>query len=131
MGVYTFLSLFDFTIAFGAVNLLGADYVSTIAAAIKEYFTAFMPSKPIEPGREEMDNASGHSSPGGHEGLYAMIILAYTIHKTLFLPIRVGLTAMFTPQLVRWLGQRGWHGGAGTRRAVAEMRERASRSRER
>lgn len=129
--MYTVLSLLDFTVAFGAVNLLGADYVSGIAASIKEYFITFIPSKPVEPGREDMDGTAGHSSPSGHEGLYAMIILAYTIHKTLFLPLRVGLTAMFTPKLVRWLGQRGWHGGEGTKRAVAEMRERANRSRER
>ena len=71
------------------------------------------------------------ASAGGNEGLYAMIVLAYTIHKTLFLPVRVGLTAGLTPKLVNWLRARGWAGGAGTRRAASEMRERATEMRDR
>jgi len=71
-----------------------------------------------------MESMSSHANSGGQEGLYAMLVLAYTVHKTLFLPIRVGLTATFTPRLVRWLETRGWAGGAGTRRAAKEMRDR-------
>jgi hypothetical protein len=61
-----------------------------------------------------------------------MLVLAYTIHKTLFFPVRVGLTAGLTPKLVGWLSRRGWAGGAGTRRAAMEMRDklRSARSRD-
>jgi hypothetical protein len=38
--------------------------------------------------------------------------------------VRIGLTAAFTPRIVNWLRAKGWAGGAGTRRAVQEMRER-------
>lgn len=35
-------------------------------------------------------------------------VISYAIHKTLLLPVRAGLTAMITPNLVRWLTKRGW-----------------------
>jgi hypothetical protein len=81
-------------------------------------------SLPAEPGRDEIESIHNTQTKVGQEGLYAMLVLAYTIHKTLFLPVRVGLTAAFTPRLVAWLGKRGWAGSAGTRRAAHEMRER-------
>lgn len=123
LGVYILISTVDFTIAFGAVNVLGAEHVSRVATSIKETAYGLINSKPPEPGREELDNATSHATSSGHEGLYAMIVLAYTIHKTLFLPVRVGLTAAFTPRLVKWLRTKGWAGGAGTKRAVQEMRD--------
>jgi len=122
LGMYTVLSIADFAVAFAGVHLLGAEHVSRVAASVKEYVEGFIFTRPTEPGREGVENTPGHG--GSHEGLYAMIVLAYTIHKTLFLPIRVGLTAALTPKLVWWLGQRGWAGGAGTKRAANEMRER-------
>jgi hypothetical protein len=120
--MYTVLSIADFATAFAGVHLLGAEHVSRVAASVKEYVEGFVFTRPIEPGREGVENTPANG--GSHEGLYAMIVLAYTIHKTLFLPIRVGLTAALTPKLVWWLGQRGWAGGAGTKRAANEMRER-------
>ncbi|OBZ68132.1 hypothetical protein A0H81_11907 [Grifola frondosa] len=123
LGVYFIISTLDFTIAFAAINIIGADHVSRVAADVKEYFAAFLHSKPPEPGREEMDSVTAHTSASSNEGLYAMLVLAYTIHKTLFLPVRVGLTAVVTPRLVGWLRSRGWAGGAGARRAAHEMRD--------
>ncbi|KAE9401578.1 hypothetical protein BT96DRAFT_964924 [Gymnopus androsaceus JB14] len=112
LGVYLIVGVFDFGVAFAGINLIGADQVSQVVASVKESVAGMINSKPSEPG-----NAVGN------EGLYAMIVLAYTVHKTLFLPVRVGLTAAFTPRLVNWLRSRGWAGGAGTRRAAEEMRE--------
>jgi len=81
-------------------------------------------SRPPEPGREEMEEVSGNVTQRGQEGLYAMLVLAYTVHKTLFFPVRIGFTAAFTPRIVNWLRARGWAGGAGTRRAMQEMKGR-------
>ncbi|KAI0371135.1 hypothetical protein BV20DRAFT_1043467 [Pilatotrama ljubarskyi] len=131
LGVYVILSTVDFTIAFAAVNVLGAEHVSKVAAEVKEYFAGLIHSTPPEPGRQELDRAVSQSHAGGSEGLMAMLVLAYTIHKTLFLPIRVGLTAAVTPRLVHWLRARGWAGRAGTRRAANEMREKIRNRRER
>ncbi|KAI1796455.1 hypothetical protein LXA43DRAFT_620346 [Ganoderma leucocontextum] len=123
LGVYVILSALDFSVAFAAVNVLGAEHVSKVATEVKDYFTGFIHSTPPEPGREQMDPAVSHAASGGHEGLMAMILLAYTIHKTLFLPVRIGLTAAVTPRLVHWLRARGWAGSSGARRAAQEMRE--------
>ncbi|KAI0674996.1 hypothetical protein C8Q78DRAFT_1009941 [Trametes maxima] len=131
LGVYLILSTLDFTVAFAAVNVLGAEHVSKVANDVKGYVTGLIHSTPPEPGREEMDPAAAHTTSGGHEGLMAMIVLAYTIHKTLFLPVRVGLTAAITPKLVHWLRARGWAGSAGTRRAAQEMREKIRNRRDR
>ena len=129
LGVYLILSALDFSVAFGAVNVLGAEQVSRVAAEVKDYFTSMIHTTPPEPGREDMDRAVSHG--GGHEGLMAMIVVAYTIHKTLFLPVRVGLTAAITPRVVHWLRARGWAGSSGAKRAAQEMREKIRERRER
>lgn len=122
LGVYLIFSVLDFGVAFVGVNLLGAEYVSSVAASARAMVSDLLHSRPAEPGRDEIDRAQ--ASSGGQEGFYAMLVLAYTVHKTLFMPIRLGLTAAFTPKIVGWLSARGWAGSAGTRRAAHEMRER-------
>ncbi|KAF9484453.1 hypothetical protein BDN70DRAFT_903625 [Pholiota conissans] len=124
LGIYLIVGALDFTVAFIGINLLGADYVSHAAATVKDTVMDFVYTRPVEPGRDELDPVGQTQAASGKEGLYAMIVLAYTIHKTLFLPLRVGLTAAFTPKIVNWLSARGWAGSAGTRRAAHEMRER-------
>lgn len=131
LGVYLVLSALDFGVAFVGVNLLGAEYVSQVAASAKSMIVQFFPSRPADPGRDEIESMSNPHAEGGQEGLYAMLVLAYTIHKTLFLPVRVGLTAAVTPRLVAFLSRRGWTGTDGTRRAAHEMRERLRERRSR
>jgi hypothetical protein len=120
--MYLVISVVDFGVVFAGINLIGAEHVSRVAASVKQYVAGFVYTRPAEPGREETESVLAHG--GSHEGLYAMIVLAYTIHKTLLFPVRVGFTAALTPKFVAWLGHRGWAGGAGTRRAASEMRER-------
>lgn len=125
IGVYFLLSALDFGVAFAGINLIGAEQVSRVVGTVKESVSAMVHSRPPEPGREQMDDAprEGAAVKGGQEGLYAMLVLAYTVHKTLFLPVRVGLTAAFTPRLVGWLTRRGWVGKSGAKRAATEMRD--------
>lgn len=130
LGVYFLIGIVDFGIAFAAINLLGAEHVSRFVTSVKTAVAGVLHSKPPEPGKDEMESAAGHTGEGGNEGLYAMLVLAYTIHKTLFVPVRVGLTAAYTPKLVKWLSKRGWAGGEGTRRAATEMREKLRRNRD-
>lgn len=122
LGVYIVLSTLDFGIAFVGINLLGAEYVSRIAAQAKSLVSDMLPSKPVEPGRDQIERVA-HPNQVGSEGLWAMIVLAYTVHKTLFLPVRVGLTAALTPRLVGWLRQKGWAGSAGARQAASQVRD--------
>ncbi|KAF4598346.1 hypothetical protein EYR38_006744 [Pleurotus pulmonarius] len=123
LGVYFILSALDFGVAFAGIQLVGAEHVSRVAVAAKDIIARVLHSKPAEPGLDEVDSPSSSPRAPGQEGLYAMLVLAYTIHKTVFVPVRIGLTAAFTPRLVGWLRRRGWAGGAGTKRAANEMRE--------
>ncbi|KAG6813661.1 hypothetical protein H0H92_008898 [Tricholoma furcatifolium] len=120
LGVYLALSAVDFGVAFAGVNLLGAEYVSQVATSVKTSVMSVLHPHPPEPGLDEMESTGTRA---GQEGLYAMVVLAWTIHKTLFFPVRVGLTAAFTPRFVGWLTRKGWAGGAGAKRAAAEMRD--------
>lgn len=125
LGVYIVLTALDFTVAFAGINLLGAEKVAYVTAYVKETVAGFLHAKPPEPGRDELDSPSAGDT--SQDGLYATLVLAYAIHKTLFLPVRVGLTAVLTPRLVGWLRARGWAGGGGARRAAQEMRDRIQR----
>ncbi|THH16584.1 hypothetical protein EW146_g4081 [Bondarzewia mesenterica] len=124
LGMYIAISVVDFGVAFAGVNLFGAEYLSALTTSAKNAVVGMIYARPPEPGREELEDISAQTKPGGNEGLYAMIVVAYTIHKTLFLPVRVGLTAYLTPRLVGFLRTRGWAGGAGAKRAAREMRDR-------
>ncbi|KAF9047278.1 hypothetical protein BJ165DRAFT_1344138 [Panaeolus papilionaceus] len=124
LGVYFFFSTIDFTVAFIGINLLGAEYVSHAVNTVKTAVLDKFPTRPPEPGLDEIDSMKNPNATSGQEGFYAMLVLAYTVHKTLFLPVRIGLTAAFTPRLVGWLRSRGWAGSAGAKRAATEMRVR-------
>lgn len=124
VGVYAAISAVDLVFAFVGIKLLGADYVLSVVASAKAWLLSLIYSRPPEPGREEMEDVTRNgAAAGGQEGLYAMLVLTYIVHKA-FLPIRIACTAAFTPRLVRWLRVKGWAGGEGTRRAIQEMRER-------
>jgi len=122
LGMYIFFSTLDFSLTFAAINYLGADYAAQLTDSIK----AALPS--IFHGHDAIDPSQPPSTNPGREGLYAMLVLAYGIHKTLLLPFRVGMTAAFTPRFVRWLGKKGWAGSDGAKRAMAEARQKMKRN---
>lgn len=122
LGVYIVLSTLDFGVAFAAINLLGAEYVSQATASAKTFVFNLI-GRPLPEKSEPTDTPTS-----GSEGLYAMLVLAYTVHKTLFLPVRIGLTAAITPRFVSWLAKRGWTGTDGARRASREIRDRVRRN---
>lgn len=129
VGVYLALSVVDFSIAFAAVNLLGAAQVGRATAYVKGAVLEMIHGAGVGISSEDSPDGAinGRESTtggtGGNEGLYAMIVLAYTVHKTLFMPIRVGLTMAITPKLVRWLRIRGFTGQGGATRAAGQLRQ--------
>ena len=125
-GVYLLLSIADFTVAFVGINLIGAEHVSYAVHIVKDYISSIIYSKPPIPPPESTEPEPVATI--GNEGFYAMLLLAYTVHKTIFLPVRIGLTAAVTPKLVNWLRSRGWAGGEGAKRAAREFRERVRRN---
>jgi hypothetical protein len=51
---------------------------------------------------------SSSSSSSSSGTLWTEALLAYTIHKTLLLPFRVGVTAAVTPSFVKYMVRLGW-----------------------
>lgn len=127
--MYWVLSAIDFSVAFLGVHLIGADRLLPIKDWVVEQWHKIRP--PPEEERGIIDTAtetaehvahvvtdtvvSGkeaaeRKASSGNSILWAEAALAYTIHKILFLPVRVGLTAAWTPKFVKWLTARGWVG---------------------
>jgi hypothetical protein len=122
LGVYLVIGALDFGVAFASINLFGAEHVSRFVTAAKDAVLNVIRHPHAEPGKEETEAL--HQPQGGSEGLYAIIVLAYTVHKTVLMPVRIGLTAALTPRLVGWLTRKGWAGRAGTKRAAEQVKER-------
>jgi hypothetical protein len=126
LAVYLVLSAIDLGLSFILVHLAGADKIEWV----KDYVVAQWRSvrygsdaanemKRIEDEEQRIKDAE-EAAAGGDKGssrkkkqnamLWAEFALAYGIHKTLLLPVRVGATAAVTPKLVHWLTARGWVG---------------------
>lgn len=119
IGMYSLLSAFDFSLSFLVVHSLGAERIEPlISTSLRTYRTwrhGPEETKRLEEEdkvrREEVKNEQ--KAKGGYWGsrmFWAEILLAYTIHKTLLLPFRAGLTVAWTPKVVNWLRARGWAG---------------------
>ena len=112
VGVNLCLSATDFSVAFLGVNLLGAEYMTDWMHRVQSHLPSIFQRK------EEVESVPA-AEPS--KGLYAAAVVAFVIHKTIFFPIRTGLTVALTPWLVSSLTKRGWIGAAGAKRAAQEM----------
>ncbi|KDN38762.1 hypothetical protein RSAG8_09312, partial [Rhizoctonia solani AG-8 WAC10335] len=135
LGVYMILSVLDFTVAFGLINFIGAAHVARITTSAKAYVADHLPNLTLPWSQVESPEDVGRDRIGGGDGsLYAMLVIshpAYTVHKTLFLPVRVGLTAALTPKLVGALRERGWVGASGAKRAADHYKQKIKDYRDR
>jgi hypothetical protein len=132
--VYLLLSAVDLSIAFGLVHTVGADKISIAKDWIEDRWASAthgaVEAEKIRIEREDQERTErvhraeaeedalkrGNKRGGlGSPLFWAEFALAYTIHKTAFLPVRVGLTVAWTPKVVAWLTRRGWIGKVGKR----------------
>ncbi|KAJ9479391.1 putative N-terminal acetyltransferase 2 [Pseudozyma hubeiensis] len=99
LGVYLLASSVDFSLTFLAIHLLGADHIRSLESSLRK-------SIGLEQRSEDPDESS---QPGNKSStIWTEAVLAYTIHKTLLLPVRVAFTAAVTPSFVKWLVKMGW-----------------------
>ncbi|GAC97500.1 potential N-terminal peptidyl-methionine acetyltransferase [Pseudozyma hubeiensis SY62] len=99
LGVYLLASSVDFSLTFLAIHLLGADHIRSLEASLRKSI-----------GLEQRSEDPDESSKSGNKSstIWTEAVLAYTIHKTLLLPVRVAFTAAVTPSFVKWLVKMGW-----------------------
>lgn len=106
--VYLGVGVVDLGVTFGIIQLVGLDKVKALEKGVLDvvYSTGekFGISK-----KPTLDNGSDVVLNEDDTPSFASVfILAYGIHKTLLLPIRLGVTAAITPAIVRKLHQLGW-----------------------
>lgn len=125
--VYILFSFLDFGIIFFLINLIGADYVQRGVDYLLDALIYGFHVHDAAPGSEEearyrqesngmlsflkswrekhkatqAEHAQDAEKRSGAQSLWATAALAYGIHKTLLLPVRLGATAAATPAIVR------------------------------
>ena len=120
LGVYTFISGIDLSLTFAAIHFFGGEHVEEIEALLFKYIGPIVKKLKKEDDQPK-ENAvvtyikswfSSEENAYEMEHLIARLsgefVLAFTIHKTLMLPFRSGLTVLATPSFVRWLIKKGW-----------------------
>lgn len=106
--VYLGVGVVDLGVTFGVIQLVGLDKVKALEKGVLDvvYNTGARFGITKEP---TVDNDSDVVLDKDDTPSFASVfILAYGIHKTLLLPVRLGITAAITPAFVRKLHQLGW-----------------------
>jgi hypothetical protein len=119
--VYFALSAIDLGLTFFAVYSFGAEHVrdaedwvlarmnwkrreepaptDSALVKVKDRVGAWAEKKQLEHERAKLE--AQHQSK--KDAMWTSLLLAYTIHKTALLPVRIGLTAAITPRTVRFV----------------------------
>jgi hypothetical protein len=112
VGVYFALSALDFPICFLFVHSLGQEKVKEIEKSVKGFFgfstdPEDLATKDPSEGGDKKDEGSEWST------LITELTIAYAIHKSVFVFVRVPATAAITPWVVRKLQSYGFNIGRG------------------
>ena len=132
VGVYLALTVVDFSLTLGVVHSVGAERIEPVVHSLMHQYRVIRYGEEEavkldkEAREKEADDKAKEkvaleamtpeerkkrsTSQWGSKTFWAEVVLAYTIHKTLLLPVRAGLTVAWTPRLVKWLTARGWVG---------------------
>lgn len=120
LGIYLGLSLLDFSLTFAAIHFYGGDNIRELDRVVRGWLglakPEVKPPKPVTPSPDAAASGTAQAAaveePSDWDELASRLsteaVLAYGIHKTVFLPVRAGITAAFTPAIVRWMVRRGW-----------------------
>ncbi|KDN41149.1 hypothetical protein K437DRAFT_217915, partial [Tilletiaria anomala UBC 951] len=117
IAVYMLTSFIDFGLAFAAIHMLGAEHIRELEARVRHWLgmekrdhseeqdtgknLKQMLGISAQAGHTLAPASSGTKNSGGSGTLWAEAVLAYTIHKTLLLPVRVAATAAILPSFVK------------------------------
>ncbi|KAL8280750.1 hypothetical protein RQP46_006754 [Phenoliferia psychrophenolica] len=132
--IYLAIGVVDLTLSFLLVSAVGADRVREAEDWVLDKLE--WRRKDGEPGKikkavtdwKDNHGGGGHKEvkevvhreekgprpePTGYSAIATTAVLAYAIHKTVLLPMRLGLTVAVTPKVVRVLQSWGWKVGLG------------------
>ncbi|KAA1115123.1 hypothetical protein PGT21_031931 [Puccinia graminis f. sp. tritici] len=114
--VYGLLGGIDFGLSFVTIYLVGAEHVRKAEDWLldqlnwkRAHSTSPLPSPTTT--TNTTTNGEEATKRDDNNMLWTTAVVAYTIHKTILLPFRIGLTAWITPPIVRHLRKRGWKVG--------------------
>ncbi|KAJ6085924.1 hypothetical protein N7486_010205 [Penicillium sp. IBT 16267x] len=115
LGVYLTLSALDFPICFAAVRLLGVERIGhfehVVVQSVKNKFPSIWPQTKTPEGDEEDSLVQAEALKYEEASIWTQLALAYAIHKSVFIFVRVPLTAAVTPKVVKVLRSWGWNIG--------------------
>lgn len=116
LGIYLFLSALDLPICYWIVHSAGKEQIEIYENKVKQYFGFGKSDDELkriqEIKRIEEENLQGVvSEPPKKDEMFPWfswteLAIAYGIHKSVFIFVRVPLTAAITPSIVKLL--RGW-----------------------
>lgn len=124
--VYLGISLIDFGIAFAAVHALGTERIGALEdklfRLIKDWTgykktTVNQVQQASEGVVEDTASQAQAATGSGKASLWTEVVIAYGIHKALFIFIRIPITVAITPSIVKSLHRRGWNIGPATAKA--------------
>lgn len=109
--VYLGVGCVDLGVTLGVIQLVGLDKVKALERGVLdivyntgERFGIKRKEDVLVTSDSSVMNDNADEAPS----FASVFILAYGIHKTLLLPVRLGITAAITPAIVRKLHQMGW-----------------------
>ncbi|KAL0095146.1 hypothetical protein J3Q64DRAFT_1630695 [Phycomyces blakesleeanus] len=110
--VYLGVGCVDLGAALLAIEFAGLDRVKQVEAGAADILNKTKVYIGItseeEPKKVEEAKQADSENDNERPSFTSVFLLAYTIHKTLFLPLRLTITAAITPAVVRKLHALGW-----------------------
>jgi hypothetical protein len=99
IGVYLALGAVDLAATMGFISVKGAKYVREVEDYVMGKAKGYlgMEHTPLE--AKDLNEKPS---------LASLFVIAYGIHKTIFLPFRLSLTAAITPTVAKRLAKLGW-----------------------
>ncbi|KAI8646468.1 hypothetical protein BD408DRAFT_410261 [Parasitella parasitica] len=107
--VYLGVGCVDLGVTLGVIQLVGLDKVKALERGVLD--VVYNTGEKFGIKRKEKVLVASEESDADTDdtpSFASVLILAYGIHKTLLLPVRIGITAAITPAIVRKLHAMGW-----------------------
>ncbi|ORX46481.1 hypothetical protein DM01DRAFT_1293676 [Hesseltinella vesiculosa] len=100
LAVYLGFSVIDLSLTMTAIHLCGSEKVLRLEHYVKTEAAKLFGRSPPPP----LSDSQLHQEPSWT----SIFVLAYGIHKTILLPVRLSLTMATTPAIARRLVRYGW-----------------------